>query len=67
MNELGLPRRFGMAQAISDLTTTKRVRIGTLSGTGSDYTVQTVSEWCIIDRFWHASKGLKIDILEIYL
>ena len=34
---------------------------------GIDYTVQTVSESCIMDRFWHASKELRIDILEIYL
>lgn len=32
MNELGLPRRPGMSQPISDLTTIKCVRIGTLNG-----------------------------------
>ena len=66
MNGLGIPKRTGMAQAISEFTTTKCVRIGTLSGTGSDYTVQTIS--CI--RFWpsskHASKETWIDMLEIY-
>ena len=66
MNGLGLPKRTGMAQAISDFTTTKSVRIDTLSGTGSDYTVQTVP--CI--RFWvsiHASKETRIDILTCCL
>ena len=66
MNGLGLPKRTGMVQAISDLTTTRCVMIGTLSGTGSDYTVQTIS----CTRFWpsrHASKETRIDMLEKYL
>ena len=67
MNGLGFPKRIGQSQVIPDaLTTTKCVKIGAFSGTGSDYTVQEIS--CI--RFWssrHTSKETRIDMMEIYL
>jgi hypothetical protein len=42
MNGLGIPKRTGMSQAISDFTTTKCVRIGTLSGTRRLYRVDDI-------------------------
>ena len=48
MNGLGLCGNR-LSQTISDaLITTKRVKIGTVSGTGSDYTVQEIS----CSTFW---------------
>jgi hypothetical protein len=57
MNGLGLPKRFGMAQAISDFTTTKCVRIGTLSGTGSDYNIPCKRYRVLVDEVGAAVTG----------